>query len=63
MPASALFISDLPDTLTGPAPMADRNATAGDPDDDPTTLATGEEGDDGPQPTTVATGEEGDDDE
>ncbi|HEV7808092.1 MAG TPA: hypothetical protein VGO80_19925 [Solirubrobacteraceae bacterium] len=67
-----LFISDLPESLSGGATERGSSATlataaAGDgpttlaeKERDVTTLAVGEEGDD-PGPTTLAVGEEGDD--
>ena len=64
MTTTGLFITDLPEGVTGrvlPNPAAPA-ATS-----DPTTLAVGEEGEDGEErgndaPTTLAVGEEGEDD-
>ena len=54
MDDNELFIGDLPDSLAG------RDvATIVAQEDEPTTLAVGEEG--GDEPTTMVTGEEGDD--
>ncbi|MGH3941466.1 MAG: hypothetical protein ACRDTG_23115 [Pseudonocardiaceae bacterium] len=59
MTTQAYFIEDLADGLTGRAPNATASIAG---DDEPTTLAVGEEGDDeGDGPTTLALGEEGDD--
>jgi hypothetical protein len=46
---SDLFITDLGDGVTGhvPAPRTRETLPVGEADDDPTTLAIGEEGDDG----------------
>ncbi|MDP2710932.1 MAG: hypothetical protein Q8O56_06915 [Solirubrobacteraceae bacterium] len=75
MTAQPMYISDLPESLTGD-PLATRAGAAravaeqegvatlaiDEEVDDPTTLAVDEDGLSGEEPTTLAIGEEGDDD-